>query len=457
MGLPTFGNAPAAAAAVERPRSLFVSYSHLDAEAARAFYRHLCLLVRGTPALRLAESSVFFDRQQLRAGEDWSETIDAALERADLLVFLVSVNSLNSTFCCERELAVAAARGIPIVPIVLSECTWEDIVVPRDPRARPLGRFGALPKDEGFNLREVSRWPQADAAWTCVMRSLKERLHPQAAPVDSLPAVAGGTTAAATGGPRHVPRLLPYLCNQDSIAGRFDLALDGRAQRRDRALVVLVKGTQDDEPPMFWERLHVEHLAKIAEAGGQRCLENAPLFWPPVQASLRSAEEVAGVVRLQLSRAITGNQFVVKTPSCLAREVGALGGVRPLVATFPKEPAKALKAALHALLDFIEGCPAEADLSRLVLAILVVDDAELLRGELVRSWKLAGYQRSQVVELAPLAELTPDDVAQWHQDQRVADQWGLSRAGALGVFGNAARLRMAPFVERIRPLLAGTG
>lgn len=454
MALPTFGNAPAVTAAAQRPRSLFVSYSHLDAEAARTFYRHLCLLVRGAPALRLAESSIFFDRQQLRAGEDWGEAIDAALERAEVFVFLVSVNSLNSKFCCERELAVAAARGIIIVPVVLSECTWEDIVVPRDPLARPLGRLGALPKDDGFNLREVSRWPQPDAAWTSVMRALKERLHPQAAPIDQLPVMAGAAATAAAG-PRHVPRLLPYLCNQDGIASRFDLALDGRPQRRDRALVVLVKGTQDDEPPMFWERLHAEHLAKIAEAGGQRCLEDAPLFWPPVQGSLRSADEVAGAVRLQLSRAITGNQFVVKTPSCLAREVGALGGVRPLVATFPKEPAKALKAALHALLAFIEGCPADADLSRLVLVILVVDDAELLRGELVRSWKLAGYQRSQVVELAPLAELTPDDVAQWHQDQRVADLWGLSRARALGIFGNAARLRMAPFVERIRPLLAG--
>src|SRR6476659_8661276 len=105
---------------------VFVSYSHKDMEDAKEFIKFFGLKLRGTPKLRITMEQVFFDRNKLLAGDEWDESIQRALEEAQYFVFLVSADSLYSSYCYSRELKIAAARALPILQIVLDHCPWEE-------------------------------------------------------------------------------------------------------------------------------------------------------------------------------------------------------------------------------------------------------------------------------------------------------------------------------------------
>jgi|KBSMisStaDraftv2_1062788.scaffolds.fasta_scaffold979178_1 hypothetical protein len=77
-------------------RHVFVSYSHLDGDLAGRFMRSLWALAGNQPELRLAPERMFYDRDKLKAGDDWNESIQSHLRRADLFLLLVSTNSLTS-------------------------------------------------------------------------------------------------------------------------------------------------------------------------------------------------------------------------------------------------------------------------------------------------------------------------------------------------------------------------
>jgi hypothetical protein len=113
---------------------------------------------------------------RLLAGDQWDDSVQVALEQARYFILLVSVDSLNSSYCVTRELQIAVARGLPILPILLKPCPWEGQPAPDDPQGRILGAFGALPKDDTFALRPVSAWKSEAVAWNTVVNQLAERL-----------------------------------------------------------------------------------------------------------------------------------------------------------------------------------------------------------------------------------------------------------------------------------------
>lgn len=447
--IPSMTRASVPLRAPRQRRLLFVSYSHRDAAQAREFREHLALTLDGLRAKGTADWDVFFDAGTLQPGEKWGGAIADALDEAQLFVFLLSKNSLGSPFCVEEELATAVRLGVHVVPVLLSPCDWTDLPLPNDADGDTIASLGVLPKDPDFNLVAVADWPHADAAWTQVVRALRPLLQDPPPRRPPLP------TAARRGAARHVPPLLPYLCNQKPLVDLFDYELMQRRRQPGRALLVLVKGTSADEPKQFWNRLREEHLT--LSSGPQRCLPESDLDWPRVQERLRDENYVRAQVAMKLSKAFTGNQFAIDSPPQLATHLAMLDGVRPVVADFPPEPPKALKATLTALLDFLEACPEGADLSRLVVVVLVVDTPELVQGQLVRQWKLQGYTRCQVVEFVPMAQITPSDATEWHADCRIGDDWNVQVARVLQVFGSASGLRAGPFADAVRPLLAAPG
>jgi hypothetical protein len=92
-------------------RHVFISYSHVDGELAGRFMRSLWALAGNQPELRLAPERMFYDRDKLKAGDDWDGSIQSHLRRADLFPLLVSMNSLTSAYCLTRELEEAARLG----------------------------------------------------------------------------------------------------------------------------------------------------------------------------------------------------------------------------------------------------------------------------------------------------------------------------------------------------------
>lgn len=139
------------------PVDVFLSYSHTDEELCDHFREHLSGLRR---ALIIND---WHDRQ-IPAGDEWSARIDEQLERAHLVLFLVSSSFLHSDYCQDVEVRRAMERhragDTIVVPIVLRDCEWRDT---------PFGHLNPLPR----RYRAVTLAPDRDAALAEITRELK--------------------------------------------------------------------------------------------------------------------------------------------------------------------------------------------------------------------------------------------------------------------------------------------
>ena len=102
---------------------VFVSYAHEDAEYKNELDKFLIMLKRNQ------QIDVWQDNKII-AGQDWNPEIKNALEDADIVIFLLSVDLLNSTYVWDTELATTLerrARGeCVLLPIVIRDCPWTD-------------------------------------------------------------------------------------------------------------------------------------------------------------------------------------------------------------------------------------------------------------------------------------------------------------------------------------------
>src|SRR5438309_1360834 len=98
------------------PVELFISYSRADLQFLEAFLKHLAPL-RSTGLIR-----TWYDRE-MTPGTDWDREIQHQLERADIVILLVSPDFLASDYCYTREFSRALERysdgEIRIIPIIL--------------------------------------------------------------------------------------------------------------------------------------------------------------------------------------------------------------------------------------------------------------------------------------------------------------------------------------------------
>jgi hypothetical protein len=139
------------------PVEIFISYSHLDADLAALLDTHLSALRReGLVA-------TWFDRQ-IGPGDRWRDAIDERLERAALVLLLISANFIASDYCWDVELRRAmerhAAGQTRIIPVLLRDCDWQHL---------PFGAFQAVPT----GARPVTSWPDPHEAIADVARSVR--------------------------------------------------------------------------------------------------------------------------------------------------------------------------------------------------------------------------------------------------------------------------------------------
>ena len=118
-----------------RPLTLFISYSHKDDVLREKLEAHLALLKRR------GLFDVWHDRK-IGAGREWIGKINDALERADVVLLLVSADFLASDYCQDKELTRAMERHAQgtarVVPVILRACDWE---------GSAFGKLQALPRD----------------------------------------------------------------------------------------------------------------------------------------------------------------------------------------------------------------------------------------------------------------------------------------------------------------------
>jgi internalin A len=148
--------------ALNRAKSVFFSYSHKDEQLRDELETHLKLLQRQ----RII--STWHDRKIL-SGKEWDREIDSQIERAAIILLLISADFIASDYCWDKEVKRAlerhAAKEATVVPVLLRTCDWKEA---------PFGKLQGLPT----GMTAVTAWPDRDAAWTDIatgIRAIAER------------------------------------------------------------------------------------------------------------------------------------------------------------------------------------------------------------------------------------------------------------------------------------------
>ena len=146
---------------MSQPVRIFFSYSHEDDRHRIRLEKHLKLLERQG----LIEP---WSDRKLLPGAEWAKEIDQRLERADLVLFLVSADFVTSEYCWGVEMKRALERHevgeVQVVPVIVRDCDWH---------GTPFGRLLALPEDG----KAVTSWANEDEAWAQVARGLRRRVE----------------------------------------------------------------------------------------------------------------------------------------------------------------------------------------------------------------------------------------------------------------------------------------
>ena len=155
---------------IERPRkrdelltrtdgavTLFISYAHKDETLRAELDAHLKLMQRTGLVQK-------WDDRLLKPGEEWRKGIDENLERADIILLLVSADFLASDFCWQEEMERALERHqtgeARVIPVIIRNADWTQA---------KFAKLQALPK-EG---QAVTLWPDRDSAWTNVAEGIR--------------------------------------------------------------------------------------------------------------------------------------------------------------------------------------------------------------------------------------------------------------------------------------------
>jgi internalin A len=137
---------------------LFYSYSHKDERLRNDLETHLKLLQRQG----LIET--WHDRQ-IEAGDEWKRKIDDNLERADIILLLVSATFIASEYCFAIELTRALERHDKgeaiVIPIILRDVDLKDA---------PFAKLQYLPTDG----KAITTWRNKDSAWRNVAEGIRE-------------------------------------------------------------------------------------------------------------------------------------------------------------------------------------------------------------------------------------------------------------------------------------------
>lgn len=164
---------------------LFFSYSHKDEALRDKLEVHLAMLKRQ------GILETWHDRR-IVAGDEFAGQIGEELERADIILLLVSPDFLASDYCYDIEMTRAMERQeageARVIPVMLRPCDWHDA---------PFGKLNAAPKDG----KPVSTWPDLDEAFLDVVKAIKAAASREAnAPARRLPTdapkIAGGAQAS---------------------------------------------------------------------------------------------------------------------------------------------------------------------------------------------------------------------------------------------------------------------
>src|SRR5436309_1815128 len=136
---------------------VFISYSHQDQALRQKLDNHLANLKRQKIITSWYDGDI-------KPGEDLQPQIIEHLNKAQIILLLVSADFMASDFCYSIELKEAIARHdanqARVIPILLRPTDWQ---------GAPFSKLKMLPTD----AKAVTRWPTLDDAFVDVLKGIR--------------------------------------------------------------------------------------------------------------------------------------------------------------------------------------------------------------------------------------------------------------------------------------------
>jgi len=142
-----------------KPVAIFVSYAHED----DTFLKDLLKFLQ--PYANKQIINVWTDREIL-AGQKWDEEIKSKLKTADMMLLLVSIDSINSIYINETEIESAVVNDkVVVIPVII-----RPIVISQLGR---LADYQILPP----GAKAIETWGIRDEAWVEVITELERVIN----------------------------------------------------------------------------------------------------------------------------------------------------------------------------------------------------------------------------------------------------------------------------------------
>jgi TIR domain len=143
----------------DQPLKLFISYSHKDKTFRDGLDAHLMPLRRN----KIIET---WSDIEIKPGDLWEKEIALNLKTADIIILLISIDFINSSFCYDIEFGEALIQHgkgqTKIIPVIVRDCLW---------RSLPLKDYQSLPTD----VYAVANWPDRDSALSNVAEGIQKQ------------------------------------------------------------------------------------------------------------------------------------------------------------------------------------------------------------------------------------------------------------------------------------------
>lgn len=154
---------------------LFISYSKKDLAMINVFQDHLSALGRDN----LLNT---WYCTELKAGEEWDESIQNHFNESNIICFMVSPNFMKTDYIFQYEVKKAMDRkkkdsDFIIIPIIMDFCIWES-----ENGDYNLGRYTALP----YTAKPIADFENKNAAWFIIAECLKITLKNKKQPIGDL-------------------------------------------------------------------------------------------------------------------------------------------------------------------------------------------------------------------------------------------------------------------------------
>jgi internalin A len=152
-----------------QPATVFISYAHRDETLRVELDTHLKLLVR------TGELDIWHDRS-ITPGEKWEGQINENLQRADIVLLLLSPDFIASDYC-HKEMEIAlqreAAGQTRVVPVILRPCGWGHLRVQTN-QALPKNGKPIADAGNGQGHRDAA-WLEVEDGIRRVLASVRSR------------------------------------------------------------------------------------------------------------------------------------------------------------------------------------------------------------------------------------------------------------------------------------------